>query len=260
MSVKSNKNWGLCFLCFGHLKFIFSSNSFLAFFFLQKYVYDRLEIKILIFHHRWLEKHSVEDKICKCCLPPFAPKYNIRYQALDKDRHLESFHRHPKETAWGHRMFKEPKVVSGSWDADILCFLLRTSPCVLLSTGQKLLLLLLTKSMEIEVWTASVWMEVSFAKARFYVGRIWGEERKEQRMLSYLLCGTSVCNVSQKLWVTIGHFVDWQQTEVQMEVHQWQVSSTAQVCTGNLGAPKNHKACIFGMYLFTADTPTAIRI
>lgn len=45
---------------------------------------DRLEIKILIFHHRWSEKHSVEDKICKCSLPPFAPKYNTRYQDLDR--------------------------------------------------------------------------------------------------------------------------------------------------------------------------------
>lgn len=82
MSVKSNKNLGLIFSVLDFLISFFSSNSFLAFL-LQKYVYDRLEIKILIFHHRWFEKHSVEDKICKCCLPPFAPKYNIRYQALD---------------------------------------------------------------------------------------------------------------------------------------------------------------------------------
>lgn len=72
-------------------------------FFLQKYVYDRLEIKILIFHHRWFEKHSVEDKICKCCLPPFAPKYNIRYKlwikTIIQNPSTDTLRKQPEDTA-----------------------------------------------------------------------------------------------------------------------------------------------------------------
>lgn len=92
------KNLGLIFSVLDFLISFFCRNSFLAFL-LQKYAYDRLEIKILIFHHRWFEKHSVEDKICKCCLPLFAPKYNIRYQVLDKDHRVFFFpsNNHPQE-------------------------------------------------------------------------------------------------------------------------------------------------------------------